>query len=136
MDSHRLWEKLEAGEYEAVISDVAVDEIARCDERKRNTLYNYLGQIEYTAVEVIGDNKALKMADRFIALGILKQTSYDDCLHIAAAIMSGCDVIVSWNFGHIVNLKTMSGVKAITALEGYAEVLICTPSIILGGDEE
>jgi predicted nucleic acid-binding protein len=135
LDSHRLWEKLKAGEYEPVISDVAVDEIARCKEQKRKTLFGYLGQIEYTAVDVIGDNKAIKIADRFISLGILKLTSYDDCLHIAAAIMNECDVIVSWNFGHIVNLKTMSGVKAITALEGYDDVLICTPSIIIGGDE-
>jgi predicted nucleic acid-binding protein len=30
-DSHRLWEKLKAGEYEPVVSDVAAAEIARCD---------------------------------------------------------------------------------------------------------
>ena len=136
VDSHRLWEKIKAGEYEVVISDVAVTEIARCDEQKRNTLFGYLGQINFATVEVTKDDTALKIASRFIDFGILKQSSYNDCQHIAAAITSGCDVIVSWNFAHIVNLKTMSGVKAITALEGYADVLICTPSVILGGDEE
>ena len=135
VDSHRLWEKIKAGEFEVVISDVAVAEITKCDERKRNTLFGYLGQIVYTAVEVVSDDQALKIARRFIELGILKQASFDDCQHIAAAITSECDVIVSWNFGHIVNIKTISGVKAITALEGYADVLICTPSTIVGGDE-
>jgi len=135
VDSHRLWEKIKAGEFEVVISDVAVAEITKCNEQKKNALFGYLGQIEYTAVEVASDDQALKIARRFIDLGILKQASFDDCQHIAAAITSGCDVIVSWNFGHIVNIKTISGVKAISALEGYADVLICTPSTIVGGDE-
>ena len=86
-------------------------------------------------MEVVSDDQAVKIARRFIDLGILTQASFDDCQHMAAAITSGCDVIVSWNFGHIVNIKTISGVKAITALEGYADVLICTPSVIIGGDE-
>ena len=135
VDTHGLWERIKAGEFEAIISDVAVSEIAKCDERKRNTLFGYLGQIDYAAVEVVSNDKALKIASRLVELGILKQTSFDDCQHIAAAITNGCDVIVSWNFRHIVNLKTMSGVKAITALEGYADILICTPSVIIGGVE-
>jgi len=134
-DTHRLWEKIKDGVFEAVISDVCVAEITKCSERKRSTLFGYLSQIEYTAVEVVSDDKTLKVARCFIDLGILKQTSYDDCQHIAAAITNECDVIVSWNFKHIVNLKTISGVKAVTALEGYTDVLICTPSVIVGDDE-
>jgi hypothetical protein len=67
-------------------------------------------------------------------LGVLKQKSFNDCQHIAAAIIGGCDAIVSWNFKHIVNHKTMMGVKAVTALEGYDDLLIYTPSIIIGGE--
>jgi hypothetical protein len=62
--------------------------------------------------------------------------SFDDCQHIANAIISGCDIIVSWNFKHIVNHKTMMGVKAITALEGYDDLLIYDPSILIGGEED
>ena len=76
------------------------------------------------------------IAKRFIDLGILRPKSFDDCQHIAAAIVSECDVIVSWNFQHIVNHKTMMGVKAITALEGFNEVLIYTPSVLAGGDDD
>ena len=135
VDSHRLWEKIKAGEFEIVISDVSVAEIARCDEPKKNTLFGYLGQIEYTAVEVARDDNALRIASRFVDLGILKQANYNDCQHITAAIISGCDAIASWNFMHIVNHKTIMGVKAVTALEGYDDLLIYTPSTIVGGDE-
>ena len=134
VDSHRLWGKIKAGEFEAIISDVVITELTRCNEHKRNILFGYLGQIEYNVIEAASNKKALKIANRLIELGILKQANYDDCLHIAAAITSECDIIVSWNFGDIVNLKTISGVKAITALEGYADVLIYSPSIIVGGE--
>lgn len=51
---------------------------------------------------------------------------------------TGCDVIISWNFKHIVNVKTVKGVKVIITLEGYKDLLICPPSVLLeeGDDDE
>ena len=68
---------------------------------------------------------------RFIDFGILKKKSFDDCQHIAAAILAGCDIITSWNFKHIVNVKTVRGVKIIITLEGYKDLLIYPPSVLL-----
>jgi hypothetical protein len=42
--------------------------------------------------------------------------------------------VVSWNFKHIVNHKTIEGVKAVVALEGYKDVLIYSPLILIGGE--
>ena len=134
VDSHRLWERIKAGEFEAVISDVVIEEIGRCDEQKRDTLNDYLNEIEYITVKI--DRIAVDVASRFVDLAILKERNFVDCLHIAAAITSGCDAIVSWNFSHIVKHKTMMGVKAVTALEGYDDLLIYTPSVIAGGEED
>jgi predicted nucleic acid-binding protein len=131
-DTHRLWDKIKNGEFEVVISDVTGAEIDDCNETKRETLNGYLKEISYTVVEV--DDRTVEIASRFIDLGVLKQKSFDDCRHIAAAIVSGCDVIVSWNFRHIVNVKTMNGVKAVTALEGYDDVLIFDPPTLVGGE--
>jgi hypothetical protein len=88
--------------------------------------------IEHEFIDI--DERGVEVASRFVDLGILRQKSFDDCQHMAAAIISGCDVIVSWNFKHIVNHKTMMGVKAVTALEGYGGLLIYTPSILIGGE--
>lgn len=73
----------------------------------------------------------IELAEKFIDFGILKRKSFDDCRHIASAILAGCDVIVSWNFKHIVNVKTMRGIKVITTLEGYKDLLIYPPSALL-----
>lgn len=131
-DTHELWVQIKAGEFDVVLSNVTETEINNCGEPKRSALLNYLGEIDYEAVRV--DDKTFDVASRFVDLGILRQKSFDDCQHIAAAIVSGCDAIVSWNFKHIVNHKTMMGVKAVAALEGYDDILIYTPPMLIGGE--
>ncbi|RKI42831.1 hypothetical protein D7V86_04630 [bacterium D16-51] len=49
----------------------------------------------------------------------------------AATVIYGCDCIISWNFKHIVNIKTIRGVRAITNLRGYKPVEIINPSVLL-----
>ena len=54
----------------------------------------------------------------------------------AAAVVSRCDCIVSWNFKHIANIKTIRGVRAITNLKGYKPIEILSPSVLLESEEE
>ena len=131
-DTHKLWDEIRIGNYDVVISTVTKRELDVCAEPKRTTLLKYLEQINYSLVPL--DVQMLTIADKVVELGILKEKSIDDCQHIAAAIVSGCNVIVSWNFKHIVNHKTIQGVKAVTAITGYPEILIYTPSILIGGE--
>lgn len=91
-------------------------------------------QVQYYLVHT--DEDTVELAERFIGFGILKKKSFDDCEHIAAAILAGCDIITSWNFKHIVNVKTARGVKTITTLEGCKDLLIYPPSVLLEGDDE
>ena len=133
-DTHKLWERVKSGEFDVFLSEITVAEIDGCQAPKKSTLFTYLDQVQYTLIETSG--RTLAIAQRFIDLGVLRPKSFDDCQHIAAAIVGGCDVIVSWNFKHIVNHKTMMGVKAITALEGFGDVLIYTPSVLAGGDDD
>ena len=92
----------------------------------------------YTIIKVcatINDlSRTIEVTGRFIDLGVLREKSFDDCQYIASALTSECDAIVSWTFKHIVNHKTIMGVKAVTALEGYSDILIYTPLIHIGGE--
>lgn len=54
-----------------------------------------------------------------------------DCQHIAAAVVTECNCIISWNFKHIVNIKTIHGVRAITNLTGYKTIDILSPTVLL-----
>ena len=43
--------------------------------------------------------------------------------------------IISWNFKHIVNIKTIRGVRAVTNLRGYKPIEIVNPSVLLESEE-
>jgi len=128
-DTFRLWEQILDGRYNVVLSDVVFDELNDCEQKKRSVLLACIGRINYDMAEENSD--ALAIARRFIDFGILTKKSLSDCRHIAAALVSGCDVITSWNFKHIVNDKTINGTKAIVAAEGYKDIIICTPAMLI-----
>ncbi len=129
-----LWELFKNKVYEVYISDIVIREISGCNEEKLKILLDYLKQIDYNIVET--DEDTIKLAGKFIDFGILKQKSFDDCQHIAVAILAGCDIITSWNFKHIVNVKTVRKVKVITTLEGYKDLLIYPPSVLIESEED
>lgn len=132
-ETQHMWELFKKGRYEIYISDIVVYEINKCRTEKREILLDYLDQIEYNIIET--DENTVSLAEKFIDFGILKRKSYDDCRHIAAAVLAECDLIISWNFKHIVNVKTIQGVKAVTTYEGYKDLMIYPPSALLGEEE-
>ena len=87
-----------------------------------------MGRIDYTLIQI--SDSIVEIAEQIIEMGILTKKSYDDCQHIAAAIISECDGIISWNFKYIVNIKTIRGVRAITNLEGHKPIEILNPSVL------
>lgn len=127
--TQEIWEFLKKGQYDIYISDIVAYELNKCYTEKRDILFDYLSQIDYNMIET--DEKTMELAGKFIDLGFLKRESYDDCRHIAAAILVGCDFIISWNFKHIVNAKTIRGIKAVTAYEGYKDLTIYSPLTLL-----
>jgi len=127
----KLWELLESGVYGVVLSSVVFDELTECQEPKMSYIAKRLNNIHYELIE--SDDAIVDLASKFIDFGILKEKSFDDCRHIAAALMSGCEVIASWNFKHIVNIKTMQGTKRIATTSGFHDIIICTPATLIDG---
>jgi predicted nucleic acid-binding protein len=132
-DTLKLWDMFKDGKYDIYLSQVTIDEIRKCPEPKRSAMYDYLSDIDYTNLDIT--EETLELAQRIIDIGILTQKSFDDCQHIAAAVINGCDCIISWNFKHIVNIKTIRGVRAITNLKGYKPIEILNPSVLLESEE-
>ena len=128
-DTRKLWDMFKEGKYDVYLSTVTLEEIADCPEPKKSKMYDYLEQINYTPIKITDD--VSDIAQQIIDMGILTRKSYDDCQHIAAAVVNACDCIISWNFKHIVNIKTIRGVRAITNLEGYKPIEILNPSVLL-----
>lgn len=131
--TNQLWELFKEGKYELYLSNVTMKEISKCPEPKKSQLIRHLDDIKYTLVEV--SDSVLDIAEQLVAMKILPPKCYDDCQHIAAAVACECDCIVSWNFKHIVNIRTIRGVRAITNLQGYKPIEILNPSVLLESEE-
>lgn len=85
---------------------------------------------------MVSENEDVKsLANQYISNEILKQKSYDDCLHIACAVIYNCDLIVSWNFKHLVNYKTIKGVKIVNSIHDYREIGILSPTMLIEWEE-
>lgn len=133
--TREVWETFKSGKYDIYISNVVLRELSNCkDENKRTKLLNHLSEIKYSFIDVT--EKTMEFAERIIDLGILKKKSFDDCQHIAAAIVGNCDFIISWNFKHIVNIETIRGLKVLTTSEGYKDILIYSPEAFQSDKEE
>ncbi|MCM1321926.1 MAG: type II toxin-antitoxin system VapC family toxin [Bacteroides sp.] len=132
-DTRKLWEMFKAGKYDVYLSTVTLEEVANCPEPKRTELRNYLKQISYTLFDIT--QEALDVAKQIIAAGILAERSFDDCQHIGVAVVNECDCIISWNFRHIVNIKTIRGVRSIANLQGYKPIEIWNPTVLLENEE-
>lgn len=128
-DTRTLWEMFKNGKYDVYLSTVTLREIQECPEPKRTQLVDCLNEIEFITLDIT--DEVVIMAEKIIDMGILTKKSFDDCQHIGAAIINECDCIISWNFKHIVNVKTIRGVRAITNLEGYKIIEIWSPSVLL-----
>lgn len=132
-DTRKLWEMFKDGKFDVYLSTVTLREIQKCSEPKKTQLIDRLNEIQFTTLDITDD--VMAMAEKIIDMGILTQKSFDDCQHIGAAVINECDCIISWNFKHIVNVKTIRGVRAITNLEGYKMIEIWNPSVLLESEE-
>lgn len=76
------------------------------------------------------------LARAYVAAGIVTEANESDALHVAAATVAKADVIVSWNFKHIVNYDRIRRYNGVNALNGYAAIEIRSPLEMANGDED
>lgn len=71
------------------------------------------------------------MAAEYVNEKVVGQTSLDDCIHIATATINCVDVLVSWNFKHIVNIQRIKGYNTINSRNGYQTLEIRSPKDLI-----
>jgi hypothetical protein len=74
--------------------------------------------------EVTRNGESRRLSALYFERGGLSPKSKDDAPHIAIATVCGCDIILSWNFRHIVNLRAITAVESVNIQEGYRALRI------------
>lgn len=71
------------------------------------------------------------MADAYIEDNVLGTASLNDAYHIAMATVNQLDVVVSWNFKHIVNFNKIRLFNAVNLKLGYPAIDIRSPKELI-----
>jgi hypothetical protein len=83
--------------------------------------------IEFLAIT----DEADKLANQYVAENVVGKTSLEDCRHIAIATLNDADLLVSWNFKHIVNVSRIRGYNGVHYKLGHKILEIRTPREVI-----
>ena len=122
--SVRFFEQVRDGTFTLVISDVTLEELDPAPHFVRSLLESVpAGHLEQ--VTTSGDSKRLQSA--YLEARVVGAACENDAAHIALATIALVDIIVSWNFKHIVNYEKIMGYEGINASHGYRSPRIYSP---------
>jgi hypothetical protein len=131
--SNSLVADFRIGRFRPVLSDVIAAEVAPAPEQVR-ALHGEL--LELGAEEVAVSSEALALLARYRDRAILGPRFQNDMLHIALATLAEVDVLVSWNFRHIVRLDKIRLFNAVNLELGYKPLSIYSPREVTFYGEE
>lgn len=121
-------EKVKLRQIKIVISNVTEIEIMKARKEIRD-FYTSLPKEFIEFIELTPD--AIALAEAYIKEKVVGKTSIDDCLHIALATINHVDILVSWNFKHIVNIYRIRGYNSVNIKLGYQTLEIRSPKEIV-----
>jgi hypothetical protein len=122
--SNGLMADFAAGIFLPILSDVVAAEVQDAPEAVRQR-YEELLQNEHEFVLVT--EEVVELADAYQRRGILTPNFYDDGLHIALASIAEADLLVSWNFRHIVHFDKIRLFCSVNLEQGYKPLQIYSP---------
>jgi len=126
--SLQLFERVKLGQIICIYSDLTETELIKAPEKVRN----YFKSLPKENLErIVVNDDILKLASKYVEEKVVGHTSFDDCIHIASATIFKADILVSWNFKHIVNVYRIRGYNSINLRMNYSTLEIRSPKEIL-----
>lgn len=126
--SLRLFKEFETGNKIAVISDLTIKEL----EGAPSNVKKMFRSIDDKWIEFVTlSDEAIDLAEGYMSEGVLGKGSLADAQHIAIGTVNKVDLLVSWNFKHVVNYNRIRYYNAINLKMGYQMIEIRTPMEVL-----
>lgn len=126
--SNKIFEEFIVGSSLLVISDITLEELEKAPQKVKDILkkvpQDFLEYIELS-------EEAKELAQTYLTEGVVSKKSLADAQHIAIATVARTDVLISWNFKHIVNLDRIHGYNSVNFKLDYPMIEIRTPTEVL-----
>lgn len=129
--SKEFFEEIESGRFILVTSALVQNEISSAPQQvqeffTRSTAFSEIAEL---------NQKVLDLRQAYLDANIVTQKSLNDAAHVALASFHGCDMIVSWNFKHIVHFDKIPKYNAVNTIEGYGHLGIYSPLEVIQYDD-
>ena len=131
-DTRILFEKIHLEQFEIIFSNITENELSGAPPGVRKVITDVPKHL-ITRIELT--QEAVKLADAYINENVVGYTSRTDCFHIAMATIEKVDILVSWNFKHIVNVNRIRGYNSVNLRLGYAVIDIRSPKEIIYNED-
>ena len=128
-----LFNMVKAGQFVCLYSDITENELMNAPKK----VWSFFESFPDEQKEKLTITpEILKLAEMYVNENVVGKTSFDDCVHIATATVYRADLLVSWNFKHIVNIYRARGYNAINMKLGYPILNIHSPKEIVSYGNE
>jgi hypothetical protein len=118
-----FFENVSKNRYKLITSELVHQEINVAPERVRRLFEEFLKIAEIAEMT----EGVLRLQQAYLKAEIVAQKYATDAMHVALATVSKADLIVSWNFKHIVNFHKIPLYNAVNILNGFGEIAIYSP---------
>jgi len=126
--SNGLMEDFRLGVLKPILSDLLETELKNAPTPVQSL---YADLITWQAEFVVTTEKAFNLANIYQQREILTPKYYDDGLHVALATIAEVDIIVSWNFKHIVHFLKINKFNKVNLEFGYQPLQIYSPREVI-----
>lgn len=109
--------------YDVYISELVLDELSAAPSRRVEEFQRII--VGFSVLKVTEEAESL--AKEYVKQGIFPDKYFDDALHIAIASVHRIDYLLSWNFKHIVKVRTRKLVSLVNTVKNYLPVEIIAP---------
>ena len=123
--TRHVWHQ-ELPKYELRISNITIRELnATKNKNDRRKLLELVKNIPM----IVADETFFSLSKEYLKVLSIPE---NDALHAAIATIHHCDILLSWNFAHLVHYQNRSKINGINLINSYQEIDIISP-FELGG---
>ena len=122
----RWWEH-ELSEYRAFTSSLVTRELERTKEPYRSGCLDLIKPLEHLEL----NDEVTILAEGYIDRGIFPRKYIADAVHVALAAIHRIDYLVTWNFGHLANVRKQARLKVFNKTAGFFAPQIVTPEFLV-----
>ena len=102
-------------------------ELERVPEPHRTAYLKLVAPLE----QVDLTEEAAILAEGYISRGIFHRKYIGDAVHVAVASFHKIDYLVTWNFGHLANVRRQARIRLFNTAAGFFVPQIVTPEFLV-----